>query len=352
MVIAPKVTINDVAKLANVHKSTVSRVLSGTSGVSLKTKSKVLHAVEQLDFTPNKSAQSLAKGFNGIIGIVYSEQEISEVTVNPYFSSVIKGISSFASKYGVNILLITAAGFDFKAYTDVIRGRAIDGLIINGSSGNRDLYRMLDQNGLPYVSIGNPEIGGTCHFIEFDDYEGGFLAADHLIRNGHRNIRLIVNPVRGNLLLHNRQRVAGFLDALSAAGLDPRDEPIVYAPMGADESYRFLTGYCRGRELDGLVISNEVTAIAALHALVKENGLEIPRDMSLIAFGDRASYGNIRPVYTRIDRDAEWTGHAAAEMLWKLIQNEELEGNSILKRSGLVEGETTRSRLANSLSSF
>ena len=335
-------TITDVARRANVHKSTVSRVLNKSDNVSEDTKVRVLKAMSELGFSPNRAAQTLATGRKKIVGFVYSEQGMSEVAQNPFFSTVVKGISNFAEANGFNILLMTAPGSKFESILEVVNGQVLDGLIINSSSGNDEFYKILNERGVPYVSIGAPGFDSDACYVDFDNYEGAYIGTKYLIERGHVRPRLIVNSVHGKLLLHNQRRIEGFKKAMKDYDLTLDDQSVIEIPLTYEAVERVVKHLCY--DCDSIIVSNEVVAISLLNSLMADSRLSVPRDVSLVAFGDRRFYQFMKPTYTTIHQDVEWVGEAAARVLWNRIHGEMTEPEQIMAHMTLVEGGTCLTR--------
>jgi DNA-binding LacI/PurR family transcriptional regulator len=334
-----KITIQDVAEIAKVHKSTVSRVLNGSINVNIKTKEKIEKAIESLGYTPNSIARSLALGKNKVIGLVVSENHLSDIILNPFFPTILKGITVSAEAAGNNILLITSKGSDFNSYMEVIKKNTVDGLIIVGPSYEDSLSELLNKQGIPYVFIGKFDSIDHC-YVGTDNVLGGYMAAQYLINLNHKNIRLMVGEVNGTLLSHNIDRIAGFKKAFEEYGLSFSDDFIVKTPTEMENGYHFIKNYLKNEQPTGLILSNEVTAMACINALLDE-GYNIPKDISLIAFGDSDFFRNIRPRLTTISQNFEWMGKTAVNMLLTQVNGLDSNPQAIVTKPELVIRDST-----------
>ncbi|MFD2671699.1 LacI family DNA-binding transcriptional regulator [Marinicrinis sediminis] len=331
-----KVTIKDVAELAKVHKSTVSRVLNNSNDVKEKTKQKVLQAIDTLGYSPNFAARSLASGKSHIIGFVVSEQQISDVVMNPSFPTILKGITTYAEELGYNILMITSVDNDYKSYEQVIRKHAVDGFIILGSTIQIDLNELLIQQGIPYIFIGKHHESADESYVGTDNIEGGYIAAKHLIDLGHTDIRLMVGQVRSQKILsHNIDRITGFKKAFAEAGLSFRDDYIVKTPTDMETGYHFMRTYFTSHEPSAVILSNEVMAMSCINYLSDERPDLLER-MSIVTFGDSDFFRHLRPPLTTVSQHFEWIGRTAVEMLASQIAEDDMSTKAVVRKPDLV----------------
>lgn len=336
-----RITINDVAKYANTTRSTVSRVLTDSPLVNPKTKEKVLEAIRVLGYTPNKAAQSLKSGKSHLLGLVVSQQQISEVIMNPSIPGIMKAISERAQNEGYNILLITSAGVDYKSYDNIIMRHSVDGFIVLGAMIDDTLSDQLDKARIPYVYNMPYSLSKNDSFVAFDDTEGGYIAAKYLLDLGHRDIRLIVGDVKGTVLSFNLNRIGGFKKALAEYGIPFADHMVQRTPGDMDRSYHFISNLFDHERPTGLLLSNEVTSVAALNAL-QDKGLRIPDDVSLIAFGYPELFRYTRPSLTTVGQDIVWQGNLLVDMLLQRIHDRSRIPAAMVKKPELVIRESTK----------
>ncbi|MFC0469121.1 LacI family DNA-binding transcriptional regulator [Halalkalibacter kiskunsagensis] len=338
VIIIKKVTIYDVAKHANVTKSTVSRVLNGSSEVSEKTKNKILETMDTLGFVPNKAARTLKSGKNNIIGLVVTQQGFSEVILNPFYPLLLKAITERAQSYGYHILLINPAGINYDSYIDIIKRNAADGFILLGSISNDTLSKKLDKDNIPYVFNMKYSWEHDNNYVSFDHVNSGYIATKYLLDLGHRNVKMIVGDVKGKILSHNKERIKGFEKALMEYNLPFDENKVLKAPGFMEESYNFIRNLYKEEHPTSLLLSNEVTAITAVNCLLDE-GYTIPDDLSLISFGHIDIFKNVRPKLTTVHEDFEWQGKTLVDMLINRINNKETK--AITKQSELIIGKST-----------
>lgn len=320
-----KVTIHDVAKSAQVTPSTVSRVLNGSSLVKPSTKERVLAAVKSLNYIPSKTARSFKSGKSYILGLVVSQQHISEMIFNAGFQAAFKAITEKAQSEGYNILIITSTGVDYSSYLEVVKMNIADGFIFLGSLPDDTLGNLLDEAGIPYVfNMKYSQNPDDRYYVSHDDLEGGYMATKYLLDLNHRDIRFLVGDVKGKVLSFNVERIQGFRKALEDYGIVFDDKMIVPIPGNMDDSNVHIRRLFEEHKPSALLISNEITTVACLNYLSDE-GIAIPDDISLIGFGHSDFFRSLRPNLTNVSFDIDWSSKALVDMLLQRIHNEQVQ---------------------------
>jgi LacI family transcriptional regulator len=334
-----KPTIHDVAKEAEVTKSTVSRVLNNSPLVTEKTRTRILEAIDRLGYVPNKVARSLKSGKSNIIGFVITEQDFSEVILNPTNALMLKAVTERAQSHGYNILIITPAGVNYQSYIDLITNKTADGFILIGAI-NDTLSKRLDKEKIPYVFNTKYSNEHDNNQVKFNQVESGYIATKYLLDLGHKDIKLIVGDVKGNILTHNEERIEGFKKALDKYGLRMTESMVLKTPGNVEGSYNFIKNLYKEEHPTGLLLSNEVTAITALNCLLNE-GYKIPEDLSIVAFGHSDTLKSTHPSLTTVHHDYEWQGKNLVDMLLTRINNYEATPRAIVKQPELIIGRST-----------
>lgn len=334
-----KITITDVAKYASTTRSTVSRVLNDSPLVNERTREKILEAIRVLGYTPSKTARSLKSGKSYVLGLVFSQQQLSDVIMNPAVAGLIKSISERAQSAGYNILLITSAGIDYKSYDEL--NHSVDGFIVLGSTIDDTLNDLLDKANIPYVFAMKYSMSKENCYVTFDDTEGSYTATKYLLDLGHKDMRLIVGDVGGKIHAFNNSRIDGFQKALNEYGVpfDPR--MVLRTPGEMDKSYQFISNLFSKERPSALLISNEVTAIAALNALT-DKGIKIPDEVSLVAFGYPDYFRYTRPNLTTVGQDIVWQSNQLVDMLLQRIQDPQTRPPALVKKQELIVRESTK----------
>ncbi|SFS68899.1 DNA-binding transcriptional regulator, LacI/PurR family [Paenibacillus sp. BC26] len=312
-----KPTIHDVAEKAKVTPSTVSRVMNGSSLVKPITRQRVLDAVKSLGYIPSKTARMFKSGKSGILGLVVSAQHISELIFNAGFQALFKALTEKAHSEGYNILILTSSDPDSESFFNVIKSQVADGFIILSPSNNESLASMLEDAGIPYVFnmkySNNPE---DIYYITSDDLEAGYMAAKYLLDLNHTDIRFIVGSIKGNVISFNHERINGVKKAYDEYGIPFKDDYIVRVPGQLEESYNMIHQLLQTQKPTALMISNEVTTVAALNYFY-DYGYRVPQDISVIGFGPSDLYRSLRPNLTSVSFDI---AHASGKIVDMLLQ--------------------------------
>jgi DNA-binding LacI/PurR family transcriptional regulator len=273
-------TIKDVAKRAGVGIATVSRTLHRSSKVSPETAARVLSIIEELGYRPNTNAQSLASGRSHMLGLV-----VSDLT-NPFFPELVKGFEDVALQNGYDVL-VASTNYDPARTTQCVHRmieRKIDGLAIMTSEIDPSLTDTFARRKVPLVFLDVGRVGKGVSNVKID-YAGGIIeAVDHLSRLGHRRIAFISGPDR---LASARERRDAFLSRLEEAWPSPRREILI--EEGNHRVDGGLEAMLRLLQLapppTAVIASNDLTAIGAMRA-IRQRGLRVPEDISLVGFDD------------------------------------------------------------------
>lgn len=338
-----KPTIKDVASHAGVSIAAVSYVLNGKAHkVSEVTVTKVFDTVKALNYIPNISARGLVKNTSELIGVIIPQTEDHKQLVfeNPFYSEMISAIESVVREYGYHIIL---AGVEKgMSYLDISTSRNLDGAIIMGIYPEQ-LYEECKMVKIPIVLIDSYIHDNYFTNVGIDDEHGGYMATQHLIKNGHRNIGLVTGMIRKDGVVE--KRFLGYKRALLEAGL-------FYTP---DYAFEESVTYEHGLNMGKLIVEQypEITAIFATADMVafgvirgiKEAGKEVPDDISVIGFDDISLAHMFLPPLTTIKQKISYKGEIAARMLIEQIRikqgKETNPMNSVIPLE-LVERKTVR----------
>ncbi|HET8985204.1 MAG TPA: LacI family DNA-binding transcriptional regulator [Trueperaceae bacterium] len=299
-------TIREVARLANVSVATVSRVMNGV-GVTPANKAAVLAAIEQLHYRPNAFARSLATDRSGAIGVV-----VNEVT-GLFYGGIVQGIESVVEKHGMHLMVSSGhrvAERERRAVESLTQSRADALILLVSATSDYDLIELANRD-RPVVIIGRhiEELSEHCVFV--DNVHGGYIATRHLIEQGHEHIAHLT----GNLSMKDgRDRLDGYKSALHEAGI-PFDEALTVDSEFVEEGgYRGMQRLLRrGREFTAAFAANDQSAAGALLAL-KEAGLKVPQDVSIVGYDDVLLARYVSPALTTVGQPYVEMGKSAARL--------------------------------------
>ncbi len=274
------VTSNDVARLAGVSQTTVSRAFRTSPDVTPETRHKVMQAAETLGYRPHALARSLITGRSRIIGIVVAREYMD------YFAPLFCLLADKVGEQGYNIMTFLAPENIAvpEAMVREILGYRIDGLLLASIDISSTFADECSKAGIPVVLFNRYQPGGQVSAITTDDMEGGRAAAELLLKTGHRRPAMIVGRQSTSTSV-DRER--GFVEALARNGMKPFGRGVgdYLAESAAKAALRLLDRPPEMRP-DGIFVASETMAIAALEAVRHDLGLRVPEDVSIVGFDD------------------------------------------------------------------
>lgn len=314
------VTIKDVAKLAKVAPSTVSRVIANNPRISEKTKKKVREAMDELGYHPNFIARSLASQSTQAIGLVMPSST-DVVFQNPFFPTVLRGLSEGAHEKHYALYMTTGKTDNeiLDGVTQMVQGGRVDGVVLLYSKIEDKVLMYLQERGIPFVVIGKPfkHMEEITH-VDNDNFRATKEVTEYLIQLGHDHIAF----VGGNLnLVVTVERLLGYEKALREAGISLNDEYIVHEEFlreGGQEAVRELLSL--KVPPTALVVADDLMALGVLNTL-DELGIKVPEDISIISFNNVLVSEMSRPPLTSVDINIFDLGFEAARSLIQKIEN-------------------------------
>lgn len=306
-------TIHDVAKLAGVSASSVSRALNGHPNVSPRLRQRVDAAVRELEYHPNPAAQTVRGGKTGLIGFL-----IDNMANGPIYASVDRMLRA----YGYSLLLINAENDPTlsSAYLQVMARRRVDGLLIDsGVAGWEQVVNDLVRLQIPTVLFDRDLPPDAPHLsVVQSDLAGGMRAAvAHLIAEGHRRIALINGP---DWWWPARERLHAYLEGLQAGGLTPAPELIHSVTMAVAPAYdaagELLHASCPPT---ALIVGGNILLLGVLRAL-QAHGCAVGRDLALVGADDLDLTQLYSPPISVINRDLTLRCELAVRLLTETIQ--------------------------------
>lgn len=334
-----KTTIKDVARLAGVAPSTVSRVVAGSSRISPQTHRRVRQAMEDLNYHPNAIARSLARRSTGIIGLNIS-RPAEQAFANPFFAEVIRGIGSVLQKKGFNLLLSSSDTEREERQTclGLLRENRVDGVILTSSRAGDRLIKELKKERHPFVLIGRVIDGDDVNWVNNDNEAVGAMAVRHLYDLGHRRIAIINGP-REFVVSIDREN--GYRRALEERGLRVDPGMVQNGRFTQDEGYRAMERLLQVRPHPTAVFAaDDAMALGALQCLNK-HGLRVPTDISLIGVNDDPIAAHVQPPLTTVRIPIFELGAVAARMIVELVEGELDVSQRVILPSCLVVREST-----------
>lgn len=304
--------------------ATVSHVINKTRFVSNELQEKVKKVMEELDYHPNLMAGSLRKKRTNTIGLVVPDNS------NPVFAELSRAIEDigFSSGYSV-ILCNTAYNLDKEIkYIKVLRSKRVDGLIIIPTTIEAIYINQLVDSGLPVVIVDRTVPDAKTDSVLLDNYQGIYDATKYLISLGHRVIAYIDRPFD---LPHSLDRIRGYRKALEENGIKPKEELVIRGGFNYEGGAKAMEKILKMNPTPtALIAFNDISAIGAIRA-IKDRGLKVPNDISVIGFDDIPQSSFTVPRLTTV----HFPKYRMAEAAFDLLQKK-LEGTSTDQRAEIV----------------
>lgn len=309
--------LEEVARLAGVSRSTVSRVLNRDPRVSDAARERVQTVVREHHYHPNAAARSLASRRTRILGLLIP-QAVGSVFSDSFFPTLIQGVAEGCTTADHDLSLLLDTSGDHRAvdrlYQRVIRGRHVDGVVIASNLVDDPIVARLQDDRFPSVLIGrDPQ--GRSSFVDADNRQAARDAVAHLIGHGRRRIATIAGPAN---MIAAIDRFGGYVTALQEAGRLPDPALTTHADFTRPGGYRAMMAMLPHRP-DAVFAASDAMATGALQAL-GEAGLQVPDDVALIGFdgldGDMLAQGALS---TMVQPVAD-LGRQAVQTLLRLVE--------------------------------
>lgn len=322
------VTIKDIARIANVSHTTVSRALNDSPFINEETKKKILEIAKQLNYIPNFSAKSLVlkKSYN--IGLFFST--ISRGTSSSFFHKTVIGVNSvIKDKYNLLVKGID----DYSDFSSLDR-KKFDGIIIMSQRDSDDefIYKVIEKE-IPVVILNREANVDTVINILSAEKMGAYSAIKYLIENGHKNIA-IIEGTEGFKSSVNRKD--GYLQALEENRIEIKREYMVNGNYDTESGYEGMKKLLNLMDVPTAVFcSNDDMAVGAIKA-IQESGLKVPDDISVIGFDDSDFCRYVTPALTTIKKPIKDVSIKGAEKLMDILENREVKPERIYIPTKLV----------------
>ena len=319
-------TIRDVAKMAGVSPTTVSRVLNRKMTVRKETEERVWAAIEALGYQPNASARALITRQTAAIGIVVRD------ICDPFYPPIVHGVTYIANANGYSSFLCNLSAEPEEAiYLQLVREKRVDGIIIATSHIPDEQVLLIRKEGVPLVLI-NRRMDGVVSICT-DNEKGGYEATCHLVELGHRQIAYIGVP---SYVKSGIPRRMGYERALRERSLPLNPNLVVEEENSADGGYRAAMALLSSREKASAVFAyDDVMAIGAIRAF-QEMELRLPEDMAVVGYDDIPLASHVTPPLTTVRQAKQVMGIEAMQMLIALIQGEDLAEREVLLQPKLI----------------
>jgi len=332
-----KSTIYDVAKIAGVSPSTISRVINTPKIVAKDTRQKVINAIKELAYIPNMMAASMPRRRTNYIGLI-----IPDIT-NIFFSNLVRGVQDVCEKHGYNVLVVNSDDSQEKEgrYLKLLYSRRVDGVILTVAGYREEECPEEELSLLKKINIVliDREINGMmAPIVKVNNFTGAYSAVKYLLAMGHKKIMYLAG-IEGTRT--NQEREKGYLSALKKAHINWKKE--MTADFRLDTAYQKIMHYWlklkNSDELPTAIFAaNDLMAIGALKAFTQLK-VRVPEDISIIGFDNIPFSDCTYPPLTTIAQPTYQMGQKAVETLLRLIDKKKIK-KSVEFETKLIERDS------------
>jgi len=312
-----KVNIKDIARIAKVSHTTVSRALNDKSRIRKETKEKILKIAKELGYRPDFIARSLVMKRTKTLGLVITN------IANPFYTELAQGIEKTATKLGYSIIFCSTQSdiSTEKQYIEMLRSKGVDGIVFSSAHMEDPNIVALAEEEFPIILVNrrtyHPVVKEKVDYVGVDNILGGFLAVEHLIRLGHKRIGVIGGSAESSV---GRERLEGGKKALETYGLEQRGDFFLEGNFLKKSGYQRAKQFLKMAEMPTAIFAtNDYMALGVYQAILEE-GLRIPEDVALIGFND-IEFSSMRGIeLTTIGKKKFEMGAIAVEILVEKIE--------------------------------
>ena len=330
-------TIKDVAKLAEVSISTVSRVINDSKPVSPEARRRVLRAIEDLEYKPNEIARSLVTKKSSLIGVIVDD------IGNNYVAQIVRGIEEIGRMYKYDILLCSSYGIEETElrFIHLLMQKQVEGIIIVSEIATTKIAEHINQYKVPFVYLNRLYDISKTPTVTIDNEVASNTMTNHLINLGHKNI-LYVTWDKDLDRTIEKHKIKGYSDAMGQIG----KTPIIFGIEG----YRIDDGYKQGEEISAIIRKNDVTAVfccqdeiaIGLINYLYDNNIKVPDDISVVGYGDISLASIYRPKLTTIKEPYYDLGAVAIRRILKEVKGEAVDEQSLKLPVQLITRESAK----------
>ena len=336
-----KVTIQDLAAYLSINPSTVSRALNDHPRISGKTKERVLEAAQKFKYDYNHIAAALRKGKSNILGIIVPKLDRS------FFARVVRGIEEVVNEAGYNVMICQSSdSFESEvANVEALLRTRVDGIIASIALETKrfDHFEKIKEKGIPLILFDRVREHLQVSTVEIDDFQGGYLATQHLVDQGCKRIAHLAGAQNLNIY---RNRFNGYRQALIDNGLSLEPELVVESNLNL-EAGRKSTSKLLNLQMppDGIFSASDFAAIGAIQVL-KEQGLEIPKEVAIVGFSNEPFTDFVTPSLTSVEQFSKDIGRTSAQLFLekmtaaaenRVVRRTKLQPKLIIRESSVKE---------------
>lgn len=326
-------SLKKIAELANVSRSTVSRVVNEQPDVRPDVRQRVMQIINETGFQPHTGARSLRKKNCDVVALVICNT-VGGLFTDPYFPALTQGVAQGLNRYNKTLALFLEGNPD-TMFQRLTRPGQVDGILLQVSNTDDFLIKKMKKTDIPFMVLGRPVVNDVS-YIDADNVMGGYQATLHLIRMKRRRIASICASM---ITTTGIDRIAGYRKALSERGYPYREELV------AEGDYTEAGGYQAMQRLlphnpDAVFVANDLMARGAIRA-ISEAGLCVPKDIAIVGYDDLPPAVSAAPLLTTIRQPIARLGLTAVDLLLDMIDHKQQAPQRVVLDVELVVRESS-----------
>lgn len=315
--------LKDLAEHLGLSQTTVSRALNGYPEVNEATRLRVAAAASQLGYRPNASALRLATGRAGAIGMIMRGSD----DFGPHTTEFLGGLGARMARDEIDLLVATVSTHDeeIAAYRRLAASQKVDAVILHSPTLHDERAKLLGELGIPFVLHGRTDIGKPVAWLDIDNQGALERATSHLLDLGHRHIALL-NGVTGRTFAEHRE--AGYRAAFLARGLTPPAALMINSAFTDEVAFRHAQAMLEMRPRPTAFLAGSMMTALGVFRAIRQAGLELGRDVSMIAHDDVFPYlnaDNMYPTMSTTRSSIRQAGSRIAELIGQLLAGRPIE---------------------------
>lgn len=330
-----KITILDIARLANVSPSSVSRVVNGIPGVKPATRKLVMNIISETGYQPNTLASGLSKGKINIVGLILGDVR------NPFYSDMTYYVQKSLQQAGYQAMLFDSE-YNSKVELECLalsKQLGFSGVIMITAMDSQELKRTIDSLSFPVILLNRTIENFDGSFVILDNFQAGYIITKHLIELGHPSIGFLAGPKNST---SSSLRVQGYKQALVNYAIPYKDEYVIQGDLTMEKGYRVACNLIPRLDSfpSAIICGNDLMAIGFLNAC-HEHGVPVPERISVAGFDDINISSLLGIELTTIRQPSSEMGMKAAELMLAKIQDKDAPNQRIILDPELILRKTT-----------
>ncbi|GIN71475.1 LacI family transcriptional regulator [Bacillus sp. J14TS2] len=322
-----KPTIYDIAKVAKVSKSTVSRVLNNNPNISNKSKQRVLKAIAELNYQPSKIARGLSAGFDAILVVSRSTATTKN---NPFFSEILHVISTYAETEGYDVILQTSQNNLDEIEKTIMKtsSKIVKGIIMLSSPSDENYFEQINSLNIPTVVIG--KVNGhfeNIYSVDTDNFKDSYNLVQYMIDLGHQNIACLYSPQEYHVSI---DRLKGYKQCLLDNQLALKDELMINCGFTMGEAYNNSKKLFDSKPYPTAIFATDDLKLLGLYKILDELEIKTPSELLVGGYSNTEITSFLFPSLIQIENPTHKLGEFSTKLLFTIIKQQPVDERKII----------------------